>query len=42
MRTSPALAFTPMPARGRRRLSESIASERKTAMQQFFRDHEDA
>jgi uncharacterized protein len=35
-------AFTPMSARERRRLSNSIESARKLAMRQFFREHEDA
>jgi len=34
--------FRPMSARERRRLSESIAAERKLAMIEFFRQHLDA
>ncbi len=33
--------FSPMPAAERRRLSESIAAERKVSMREFFRTHED-
>jgi len=36
-----ARAFTPMSARERRRLVDSIESTRKLAMHQFFRDHRD-
>jgi predicted aldo/keto reductase-like oxidoreductase len=34
--------FRPMPEAERRRLSESIAAERKVSMREFFRDHADA
>ncbi len=34
--------FRPMPEVERRRLSESIAAERKVSMRAFFRDHADA
>lgn len=34
--------FRPMPSRERRRLSESIPSERQLVMAEFFRDHLDA
>ena len=37
-----ARSFKPMSKRERRRLSDSIESERKLAMRQFFRDHQDA
>ncbi len=37
-----ARAFTPMPEAERRRLTESIATERKVALAGFFRDHVDA
>jgi predicted aldo/keto reductase-like oxidoreductase len=37
-----ARAFAPMPDAERRRLSDSIAAERKAAMVEFFRDHLDA
>jgi predicted aldo/keto reductase-like oxidoreductase len=37
-----ARAFAPMPDGERRRLSDSIAAERKAAMAEFFRDHLDA
>ena len=36
-----ARAFTPMSARERRRLADSIESSRKLAMQQFFSAHQD-
>ena len=36
-----ARAFTPMSEAERRQLSESIAAERKVAMAEFFRDHDD-
>ena len=34
--------FRPMPAAERRRLTESIAAERKLSLREFFRDHIDA
>ena len=34
--------FTPMPEAERKRLTESIAAERKVALADFFRDHVDA
>ena len=34
--------FQPMTEAERRRLTESIAAERKVSMREFFRDHEDA
>jgi uncharacterized protein len=37
-----ARAFTPMSARERRRLSDSVESARKLAMREFFCNHEDA
>jgi len=37
-----ARAFTPMPEADRRRLTDSIATERKAALVEFFRDHRDA
>jgi predicted aldo/keto reductase-like oxidoreductase len=37
-----ARAFTPMSARERRRLVNSIEASRKLAMRQFFRTHADA
>ena len=37
-----ARAFKPMPEAERKRLSESIAAERKVALADFFRDHVDA
>ncbi|APW60827.1 aldo/keto reductase [Paludisphaera borealis] len=37
-----ARAFTPMPDAERRRLTDSIATERKAALVEFFRDHRDA
>jgi hypothetical protein len=37
-----ARAFTPLSARERRRLADSIESGRKLAMRQFFSLHEDA
>ena len=37
-----ARAFRPMPEAERRRLSDSIAAERKVSMREFFRDHADA
>ncbi|MDG3005063.1 aldo/keto reductase [Paludisphaera mucosa] len=37
-----ARAFAPMPADERKRLSDSIATERKAAVVEFFRDHRDA
>jgi aryl-alcohol dehydrogenase-like predicted oxidoreductase len=37
-----AAAFTPMPEAERHRLTDSIATERKAALVEFFRDHQDA
>ena len=37
-----ARSFRPMPEAERRRLTESIAAERKVSMRQFFRHHADA
>lgn len=37
-----ARAFKPMPARQRKRLSDSIETGKKLAMARFFRDHQDA
>ena len=37
-----ARAFRPMSEAERRRLTDSIAAERKVAMREFFRQHEDA
>jgi uncharacterized protein len=37
-----ARAFTPMPDADRRRLTESIATERKVSLVEFFRLHQDA
>ncbi len=37
-----ARAFTPMSGPDRRRLTESIAAERKVSLAEFFRDHRDA
>jgi predicted aldo/keto reductase-like oxidoreductase len=37
-----ARTFTPMPAPERRRLTDSIAAERKVSLANFFRDHADA
>ena len=37
-----ARAFTPMSAADRRRLTDSIAAERKVSLVEFFRDHADA
>lgn len=37
-----ARAFSPMPERERRQLTDSIEASRKLAMIEFFREHEDA
>jgi hypothetical protein len=37
-----ARVFTPMSDSDRRRLTDSIAAERKVSLIAFFRDHEDA
>jgi hypothetical protein len=37
-----ARAFTPMPEADRKHLTESIATERKVSLVEFFRQHQDA